>query len=85
MNFDIFDKALDKIYARLNSNGGKPFEITFTPKMLAYGDTWLLQVARCGKSETLTFTNSCILFEGDDPVRYDEIPESFCHTIVKNL
>ena len=64
------------VYAGFRANTG--FQKSFL-------QAWLLQVARYGKSETLTFTQSCILFKYDDPVRYDETPESFWYTIVKNL
>lgn len=77
---DLFSEVLDKIYDGL--------KIKFTPKNVAYGDRFLL-FNDYRKSQTITFhTNSVpywIDFDGCEPMRLEDCPESFFESILKNI
>lgn len=87
--FDKFDLVLEKMSKRF---GGKnKFSMTFTPDMLAVGDTWLLQVAHYGKAEKLTFAKNewgviKVIFEDEfENILLEDVPESFLDTLIKVL
>lgn len=88
---DKYELVLEKMSKRF---GGKnKFSMTFTPDMLADGDTWLLQVAYYGKTEKLTFVKNewgIIRIKFDDGFDFEStllenVPESFLDTLINVL
>ena len=79
-NYKLFDEVLKKIEDGM--------QITFTPKNVAYGDTFLIFNKYCRK-QTITFHTKCvpfwIEFDGDEPMRLEECPDSFFESILKNI
>ena len=61
--------------------------ITFTPKNVAFGDSFLIFSAY--KSCTCTFKRFggllYVLFEHDEPLLLEDCPDSFLRSILKNL
>ena len=76
---DLFSQVLDKIYDGM--------KITFTPNNVAYGDRFLI-FNKYRRSQTITFhTNRVpywIDFDGDEPMRLEDCPESFYESILLN-
>lgn len=76
---DLFSEVLNKIYDGMS--------ITFTPKNVAYGDRFLIFSAY--KKIKVTFHTKgvpyWIDFDGDEPMRLEDCPESFFESILKNL
>lgn len=89
---DMFDK-FDLVLEKMGKHFGKKrkFTMTFTPEMLAEGDTWLLQVAYYGKSEKITFAKNewgviKIMFDDEfENILLEDVPESFLDTLIKVL
>lgn len=76
---DLFSEVLNKI-----KDGMK---ITFTPQNVAEGDDFLNLSTY--KSQTITFHTKyvpfCIDFDGEEPMRLEDCPESFFRSILKNI
>lgn len=75
----LFEKVLDVIHDGM--------QITFTPDNVAYGDDFLIFSAH-NKSCTITFHKNrvpyWIDFDGDEPMRLEDCPESFYESILLN-
>jgi hypothetical protein len=79
---DLFGKVLDKVYPMLGKS------ITLTAQDVAPGDRFLIFSAY--DSHTITFTRSfsgviTLLFDHDEPILLEDCPDSFLHTLIKNL
>lgn len=76
---DLFSQVLEKIKDGMS--------ITFTPKNVAYGDTFLIFSAY--KKIKVTFHTNCVPywidFDGDEPMLLENCPESFFESILKNI
>jgi hypothetical protein len=76
---DLFSQVLDAIHDGM--------QITFTPNNVAYGDRFLI-FNKYRPSQTITFhTKSApfwIDFDGDEPMRLEDCPESFFESILLN-
>ncbi len=74
----LFEKVLDVIHDGM--------QITFTPKNVAYGDDFLIFSAY--KSCTITFHTKSVPywidFDGDEPMRLEDCPDSFYESILLN-
>lgn len=78
MKEDLFGQVLTKIKDGVS--------ITFTPNNISYGDDFLIFSGH--KSCTVTFR--CfglwyVLFEGDEPMLLEDVPDSFLRSILKNI
>ena len=77
---DLFGEVLNAIKDKMT--------ITFTAKNVAYGDRFLIFTPYCRKQK-VTFHTNCVPywveFEGDEPMRLEECPESFFRSILKNI
>lgn len=75
----LFDEVLDAIHDGM--------QITFTPDNVAYGDDFLI-FNKYRPSQTITFhTNRVpywIDFDGDEPMRLEDCPDSFFESILLN-
>ena len=78
-DYDLFSQVIGKL-----KDGMK---ITFTPKNVAFGDTFL--IFSCCKKQTVTFHTKYvpywIEFDGDEPMLLEDAPDSFYRSILKNL
>jgi hypothetical protein len=76
----LFSKVLDKI-----KDGTK---ITFTPNNVVEYDDFLI-FNKYRRKQTITFhTKSApfwIEFDGDEPMRLEDVPTSFLESILKNI
>ena len=78
MKEDLFGQVLTKIQDGMT--------ITFTKDNVAYGDDFLIFSAY--KSCTITFR--CfglwyVLFDNDEPMLLEDVPDSFLRSILKNI
>lgn len=75
---DLFSQVLDVIHDGM--------QITFTPDNVAYGDDFLIFSAY--KSCTITFHTKSVPywidFDGDEPMRLEDCPDSFFESILLN-
>lgn len=79
---DLFSKALDKVYPMIGKS------ITLTAQDVAPGDTFLIFSAY--DSHTITFKKRydgviVLLLDNDSPILLENCPDSFLHTLIKNL
>lgn len=77
--YDLFSKVLMKIKDGMT--------ITFTKNNIAEGDDFLIFSA--SKSITVTFKQPndlwWVLFDGDEPMLLENVPDSFLRSILKNI
>lgn len=77
--YDLFSKVLMKIEDGMT--------ITFTKNNIAEGDDFLIFSA--SKSIAVTFKQPndlwWVLFDGDEPMLLENVPDSFLRSILKNI
>ena len=77
---DLFSQVLDKIYDGM--------KITFTAKNVAPYDRFLI-FNSYRRKQTITFHTKSVPywidFDGDEPMRLEDCPESFLESILKNI
>jgi hypothetical protein len=82
MDFELFLNVLSKVHTMIGKS------ITLTRENVALGDTFLIFSAY--DSHTITFKRRydgviVLLFNNDDPILLEDCPDSFLHTLIKNL
>ena len=78
--YELFSKVISSI-----KNGMK---LTLTPNNVASGDNFLIFSGN-RQSQTITFHTKSVPywidFDGDEPMRLEDVPTSFLRTILKNI
>ena len=82
MDFELFLSVLAKIRTMIGKS------ITLTREDVASGDTFLIFSAY--DSHTITFKRRydgviVLLLDNDEPILLEDCPDSFLHTLIKNL
>ena len=77
-DYKLFDKLLDVLKEGM--------QITFTPNNVAEGDRFLIFSAYKSQKVTLKHCGDLwyVFFEGDEPMRLEDCPDSFYRSIIKN-
>lgn len=84
---EIYQMSGEELFTRVIEKVKDGMKITFTPKNVAYGDRFLLFGYH--KKQTITFHTKSVPFwidfDGDEPMRLEDCPESFFRSILLNI